>query len=231
MISKGKKTILIAILVLAAILVLKATNMGEALTLSNIQQKADNLRKIVEDNYMVAIGLFAISYILTNLFLPVATIFTLLGGFLFGTLAGAAYVSASATCGAVIGFWISRIFAGHWFQDKWQEQLKGFNHRFSQYGYIYLILIRMVPMMPYALINFLAGLTKIKTLTFAWTTAVGSLPGILIFSYAGRSLLRINSIEDILTGKVIAAFLLMTAFTGGIIAVKATLDKKNGMLA
>jgi uncharacterized membrane protein YdjX (TVP38/TMEM64 family) len=228
MLSRGKKimvTVVLAALVAAALF---ATNMGQSITLSNIQQKAENLQDIVDKYYITSILIFIASYILMNLILPTASIFTLLAGFLFGTAPAVAYTLTAAVFGAAAGFWLSRIFAGHWLQYKWQNQLSGFNEKFDKYGYVYLILIRMIPMMPYALINFIAGLTRAKTSIFMATTAIGSLPGILVFSYAGRHLLSIKSVEDVLTGKVLLAFLFMTIFIGSVTLLKAAMDKKNG---
>jgi len=71
-------------------------------------------------------------------------------------------------------------------------------------------------MMPYMLVNFLAGLAAVPLRTFIWTTAVGSLPGILLLSYAGRQLLSIKSVEAVLTPRVIAAFVLLAAFVAAV---------------
>jgi uncharacterized membrane protein YdjX (TVP38/TMEM64 family) len=81
--------------------------------------------------------------------------------------------------------------------------------------------------MPYLLVNFLAGLTKVRLRTFIWTTAIGSLPGILILSYAGGQFLNITSVEQVFTSKVIAAFVLLAGFAGLITVVKILTDNKQ----
>jgi uncharacterized membrane protein YdjX (TVP38/TMEM64 family) len=112
----------------------------------------------------------------------------------------------------LLGFWISRTFVGRWAQKKWARQLRYFNKELAQHGHIYLLGVRMVPIAPYMLINVLVGLTRIRAWTLLWTTAIGSLPCIFVWSYAGRQFLSIESIEDVFTPQVIFAFILLAVF-------------------
>jgi uncharacterized membrane protein YdjX (TVP38/TMEM64 family) len=204
---------------------LETTGFGEEFSLDSIQKKAAFLKSLVNDHYLLGVLVFISIYIIVNIWFPAAAVITLLGGFLFGTILGTIYVDVAAVSGALLAFWISRNLMGNWIQRRFSGQLKGFNRELSKYGYIYLILVRMIPMMPYFLINFMAGLTKIKTWTFIWTTAIGSLPGILVYSYAGRQLLSIKSVKDVLTFKVIIAFVLLAFFTGSIVIVRKIKNK------
>ena len=74
-------------------------------------------------------------------------------------------------------------------------------------GASYLLTLRLIPVFPFFLINFLAGLTKVPLRTFLWTTSLGIIPGTVVFAFAGQQLGSINSPADILSKKVIAAFL------------------------
>ena len=204
-----------------------ATDFGNDLSLSGIQSGATALKARVESNYVPAVAVFAFAYIVVNLWFPAAAVMTLLGGFLFGTVLGAVYVDAAATIGALVAFEVSRNVAGRWIQRKWGRQLHGFNRAVSKYGREYLLLVRMIPVMPYFLVNFLAGLTKVRPITFAWTTALGSLPGILIFCYAGRQLLAIESVDQILTFEVMMVFALLAVFIGSAVFVRWRLQKKG----
>jgi uncharacterized membrane protein YdjX (TVP38/TMEM64 family) len=165
-----------------------------------------------ENHYVFAVLVFILTYVLVNLWFPAAVVLTLLAGFLFGTFLGALYVDTAATAGAVIAFVFSRNFAGKWIQHRWNEHLRGFNRAISKYGSEYLLGIRMIPVMPYFLVNTLAGLTKVSLMTFAWTTVLGSVPGILIYCYAGQQLLTIESMDQVLTSKFIIAIVLLAVF-------------------
>jgi uncharacterized membrane protein YdjX (TVP38/TMEM64 family) len=201
------------------------TDFGDKLSLSSIQKGAVVLKGHVEAHYGFAVSIFVLTYIIVNLWFPAAALLTLLAGFLYGTVWGALYVDVAATLGAVAAFEISRNMAGQWIQDKWDAQLQRFNRAVVTYGCEYLLMVRMIPLMPYFLVNFLAGLTKVRTLTFAWTTALGSLPSILIFCHAGRQLLTIKSVDQVLTVNVIVTLALVAGFIGSVIVIKWALRK------
>jgi uncharacterized membrane protein YdjX (TVP38/TMEM64 family) len=227
MTNLNKKAFLIFILALSVVLILQTTDFGDDFSLGSIQKNAVALKRQVNAHYIIGILVFMSVYITMNLWFPAAAILTLLGGFLYGTVLGAIYVDIAATLGALLAFMISRKFVANWVQHRWQEQLIGFDREFSKRGYIYLLFVRLVPMMPYILINFIAGLTKVRLRTFIWTTAVGSLPGISIFSYAGGQLLSLKSVEQVFTSKVIIAFILLAVFWGLIVVIKMLTGKKK----
>jgi len=192
------------------------TGLGDELSLGGIQDIAVFLKGQVQANYAAAVAIFMVVYIVVNLWMPAAAVLTLLGGFLFGTAGAVVYVDTAATVGGCLAFWISSRFGGNWIQSRWRRQLVGFNRQIRRRGYAYLLVVRLIPMMPYMLVNFLAGLAAVPLRTFIWTTAVGSLPGILLLSYAGRQLLSIKSVEAVLTPRVIAAFVLLAAFVAAV---------------
>jgi uncharacterized membrane protein YdjX (TVP38/TMEM64 family) len=203
------------------------TDFGDKLSLSRIQKGASALKEHVENHYVPAVLVFVLTYVAVNLWFPAAAVLTLLAGFLYGTILGTIYVDAATTLGAVIAFGVSRNVAGKWIQHRWNQQLQGFNRAISRYGDEYLLLVRIIPVMPYFLVNFLAGLTKVRPIAFAWTTALGSLPGILIYCYAGRQLLTIKSMDHVLTFEVIIAFILLAGFIGSAVVVRWASKKRR----
>ncbi len=215
-----KKAVLIGVLAISGVAAVTMTDMGDGLTLARMQESALSLRSQVESHYIVSVFIFIGVYVVVNLWFPAAAVLTLLAGFLFGTVPAALYVDAAATFGAMVGFWLSRHLLGHWVQHRFHHQLVGFNQQLHQHGHFYLVMVRMIPMVPFSLVNFLAGLTKVRLRTLAWTTAAGSFPGILLFCYAGRQFMTINTMEDVLTPKVIVAFSLMAVFSISVIVIR-----------
>lgn len=222
-----KKLFLIFIVAAAVVLFLKFTDFGYTFSLAGIQEIATDLKKQANSHYLPGVLVFIGVYVFVNFWFPAAAVLTLLAGFIYGTLLGTVYVDLAATLGALLAFWISRNFAGRWIQQKWHRQLIGFNRELAGRGYIYLLLVRLIPVMPYVLINYLAGLTRVHFITFVWTTALGSVPGILILSYAGRQLLNITSVSQVFTFKVIIAFILLAGFVGSVTFIKIIKDKKT----
>jgi len=137
---------------------------------------------------------------------------TLAGGFLFHLFPGIIYVNVAATVGATLGFLFARYILGNKVQEKYASQLERFNRELDENGHLYLLTLRLIPAFPFFLINLLAGLTKVSLKTFFWTTMVGILPGSLVYSFAGSQLNTIESVEDIFSGSIIAAFLALALF-------------------
>jgi len=138
--------------------------------------------------------------------IPLASAFTLGGGFLFGTLAGAMYTNIGATLGAISVFLLVRYYLGLQVQQRYQKQLKQFNDEFAVNGIYYLLSVRFISVVPFFIINVCAGLTNATLMQFMVTTAIGILPGSLVYSYAGQQLVHINTLSDVITLPVVLAF-------------------------
>lgn len=197
----------------------------EILTLSKVKAHADAVRGIADDYPLAAAIVFIAAFVVVNLFLPGAALLTLLGGYAFGVLRAVVYVDVATTAAAVLCFVISRNVCGKVVQRRYADRLESLNAHIAEYGYLYLLLIRLFPMLPFFGINLTAGLTRVKLRTFAWTTAAGSIPGIAIFSYAGGSLLAIRSVEEVLTPKAIIAVALLIIMLVGVLAFRLAVGK------
>ena len=174
--------------------------------LAAIQEQANSFREFIEANYVIGVVIFMVVYILTiSASLPGAAVLTLLGGFLFGFWA-IIWINISSTIGAVINFFASRYVIGESVQKRFATQLKQFNKEFEENEVGYALFVRLAPVFPFFMVNFLAGLTRMKPSTFAWTTAIGTIPGTAAYVFAGRQLQEINSVSDILSTEILAVF-------------------------
>jgi len=219
--NKKTKQILLLVLLIVVIVALRKSPLGSILTFENLKQHRESLVAFVQDHYGLSVAFFIAVYILvTALSIPGAVVLTIGGGFLFGTVISTIYIDIGATTGATLAFLSARYLLGNRIQEKYQGQLKKFNEEFDKNGSHYLFSIRLIPVFPFFLINFLSGLTKIPIKTFIWTTALGIIPGTMIFAFAGRQIGTINSVSEILSMKVLAAFVILALFTLIPIAMK-----------
>ena len=62
---------------------------------------------------------------------------------------------------------------------------------------------------PFFMINLVAGLTPISLWTYGWTTAIGITPGSFVFAFAGQQLGNISSARDVFTIQIMIAFALL----------------------
>ena len=228
--KKKLNRIILLVVVVAVIIGLRFTGIGEKMTLANLQEHAGKLLDFSNGHYAVSVLAYILIYVLvTGFSLPGATVLTLAGGFLYGTFIGAVYVNIAATAGATLAFIFARYVAGQWIQAKYGDKLVKFNEELDRNGAKYLLTLRLIPVFPFFLINVFAGLTNVPLRTFVWTTSLGIFPGSLVYAYAGRQLGTIESTGDIFSGKVLLAFLLLAAFAiFPVVLNKIKARKKSG---
>lgn len=115
-----------------------------------------------------------------------ATPFVVAGALLFGLWFGAALNAVGLTLGAGGAFWVSR-FLIHGFVEprlmkrKWFEE---FNAGVKKNGLVYVMFLRLLPLIPYGAVNFAAGVTNVRFRSFFLGTAVGVLPHVFIITNA-----------------------------------------------
>src|SRR5512146_2853440 len=184
--GRNKKILLLVFLILAVI-TLRSSPLGSALTFENLQRNRQALLSFVSAHYILSVVSFISVYVIVAaLSIPGAVILTLAGGFLFGTIAGVLYVDVGATAGAVCAFLSARSLLGDRLQQTYGGHFAKFNGEMERNGVNYLLTLRLIAVFPFFLINFLAGLTKVPLKTFLWTTAIGIIPGTAVFAFAGQ---------------------------------------------
>lgn len=211
--TKHYPKILLFAALIAAGIVIRSLPVGDMISIENVKRSRELLVSSVERHYLLSVLSFIAAYIvIVALSIPGGAVMTLTGGFLFGVLPGALYVNAGATAGATLAFLAARYLIGDWLQIRYEGQLRKFNEEMNRNGFRYLISLRLVPVFPFFMINILSGFTNLRTGTFIWTTAVGIVPATFIFAYAGRQIGSISSLSEVLSGRVIAAFIILSLF-------------------
>lgn len=152
---------------------------------------------------------FAIYVFATALFLPGTMLLTIAGGALFGFLTGTLLVSFASTLGAVIAFLGSRFLFRDWVQARFGSRLAEVNAGVERDGAFYLFSLRLIPVLPFFIINPLMGLTSMRTRTYALVSQLGMLPVSATFALAGTQLARIESTRDILSPTLLGSFALL----------------------
>ncbi len=131
---------------------------------------------------------FAIYVAVTALSLPGAAIMTLAGGAVFGFTVGLVLVSFASSLGATLAFLSARFLLRDWVQQRFGARLAPLNAGIEREGAFYLFALRLVPVVPFFLVNLALGLTRIGTGTFYWVSQLGMLAGTAVFVYAGTQL-------------------------------------------
>ena len=168
----------------------------------------------------------AIYVAVAGLSLPGATVLTLVYGWYFGFWQGLLVVSFGSTAGAMIAFLISRYLLRDWIQSRMHERLLRIEGAFEREGAFYLFTLRLVPAVPFFIINAVMGLTKIRAATFWWVSQLGMLPATVAYVYAGSTVPSLQSLADdgvggILNWKMLLAFAIIGILP---LAIKKTLQ-------
>ena len=206
--SAGK--IAIAVVIALAIGAYFYFDLGRFLSLEALKDNRDHLLVFTEANYAVAAALFVLCYVVvTGLSLPGAVILTLAGGFLFGSVFGTLLVNLGATSGATLAFLAARYLLRDWVEQKFGRWLEPLQQGFARNAFSYLVTLRLIPLIPFFAINLVSGLTRMKVASYVAATSLGIVPGSFVYAYAGRQLGTINSLKEIASPNVIAAFILL----------------------
>ena len=202
------------ILLMAGLAVLFfASDFGRFLSLDYLksQQTAIELWRAADP--LAAMALFFGAYVLiTGLSLPGAVIMTLAGGAIFGLLWGTLLISFASSIGATLAFLASRFLLRDWVQARFGERLRTINEGIVKEGGFYLFTLRLVPIVPFFMINLLMGLTPIKTRTYYLASQVGMLAGTLVYVNAGTQIARIETLSGILSPVLLGSFVLLGIF-------------------
>lgn len=169
----------------------------------------------VESNIIgAALAYFTLYILVAALSLPGAAAITLLGGAVFGLWLGILLVSFASTIGATIAFLLSRTLFADTVNKKFSKHLTKINDGVEREGAFYLFSLRLIPAIPFFVINLVFGLSKMKTWTFYWVSQIGMLAGTFIYVNAGAQLGAAEelSVSGVLTLPIIGSFVLLALF-------------------
>tara|TARA_R110002110_G_scaffold65206_4_gene180005 strand:- start:89629 stop:90294 length:666 start_codon:yes stop_codon:yes gene_type:complete len=144
------------------------------------------LSETVEQAGILAPVLFVIMYATATVFFLPGSVLTLTGGFLFGPVLGTIYNIIGAVLGATLAFWIARFLASDWVAKKTGKRLQWLLQGIATSGWRFVAVVRLIPAIPFNLLNYALGLTKIRTLPYMVASAVFMLPGCFAYTYLGH---------------------------------------------
>jgi len=124
----------------------------------------------------------------TALSLPQGAVLTVSGGLLFGTVLGGALAVTGATIGAVILFLIARSALAETVAARGGKLLALVRDGLERDGFRYLLAIRLIPLLPFWLVNLAASLCGMRLLPYATATVLGIAPATFIFASIGAGI-------------------------------------------
>lgn len=188
-------------------------DLGRFLSLEYLKQSQDRFEALyAAEPLKVSLAYFALYVVATALSFPGAAIITLAGGAIFGLWWGTLLVSFASSLGATLAFLVSRFVLRDSIEAKFGNRLAEINRGIEKDGAFYLFTLRLIPVVPFFVINLVMGLTKMKALTFYLVSQIGMLAGTLVYVNAGTQLAQIDSLQGILSPALLGSFVLLGVF-------------------
>ncbi|WP_404788192.1 TVP38/TMEM64 family protein [Altericista sp. CCNU0014] len=126
-------------------------------------------------------------YVAGTLALLPSTPLNISGGMLFGPWWGILWTSVGAVGAATIAFFFSRTVGRPAMERRLAGRWQAMDAEIHRGGLFYMFAIRLIPVMPYGIVNFAAGLTSIRFRDFSIGTLLGTVPSVLPFVLVGSS--------------------------------------------
>lgn len=170
-----------------------------------IARQEDMLALIRDYPVESMVVVFLLHALLAALALPGASLLMLLAGSGFGALGGTLLCLAACTLGATATMLASR----HWLQPfmrrRYADRLAGFNARIDADGHAWLFSLRLLPVLPFAVVNVAVGLSGMKTWPFVWISLAGMTAGTFVYVNAGAELGHVRTLSDFYSPRMLAS--------------------------
>jgi uncharacterized membrane protein YdjX (TVP38/TMEM64 family) len=209
----GRKLLLLALVSAAAAVGYWA--IGDRLSFDYLATQEATFRDYLRQQpVMVSILALAVYVVVTGFSIPGASVLTLAYGWYFGFWQALWIVSFGSTAGATLAFLMIRYFFHDWVQQRFAGRLQSVSATLEREGAFYLFTLRLLPAVPFFVINALMGLTNIRARTFWWVSQLGMLPGTAAYVYAGASVPSLHrfaeeGVQSILSWQLLVAFTIL----------------------
>lgn len=138
------------------------------------------------------------------------SILSLAAAFAYGVWPGMLYIVIGATAAGITGYIMGRYFGDSVlrFQDsKWAQRIYP---RMKEQGFLYVFVLRLIPLVGFDILSYLAGMTRVRIRSFIPATLFGMLPGTFAYSLVGTSLASGDRTLILIALSVFALLLLLT---------------------
>ena len=207
------KKILVLALLAVCVVAFFALDLGRYFSLAYLKQSQDGFQQTYQQRPMLVTLVFFVVYVaVTALSLPGATILTLAAGAGFGLAWGTVVASVASTIGATLAMLAARTVLRDTMEKRFGKRLAEVNKGIARDGAFYLFTLRLIPAIPFFVLNLVMGLTRVRTWTFFWVSQLGMLAGTVVYVYAGTQIARIDSLRSILSPGIVGAFVLLGIF-------------------
>jgi uncharacterized membrane protein YdjX (TVP38/TMEM64 family) len=147
------------------------------------------IRDLIDRYPVTAPIVFALFYGIAKLSALPTLPFNLAAGLFWGPVLGGFYSTSGTLFGAIVSFWLARSVLGQPLAHRFNNRvIAEIQREFDAKGWMFLAFVRLNPIFPTGVLNYLLALTSVDTFTYAWTTFVFILPPSIAVAWIGYSL-------------------------------------------
>lgn len=148
-------------------------------------------------SWILSFGLWApVVYIIVYTIRPLiffpASVLSIAGGLAFGAWMGTLYTIIGATLGAMLSFLVAKSVGKSITTKDWTGNAAKFQKQMEQNGFLYVLLFRLIPVINFDLISYMAAIAKVRFTSFALATLIGIIPGTFAYNFLGSSFVSGN---------------------------------------
>ncbi|MEC9266758.1 MAG: VTT domain-containing protein [Alphaproteobacteria bacterium] len=189
-----------------------AAGLDRFVSLEALQAHRAELQGFVAAHAVAAVVIYMVVYaLMVAASLPGATLFTVTGGLLFGSLLGTAYTVVAATIGATVIFLIARSAFGDALRQKAGRRVERLLDGFRDNAFSYLLVLRLVPLFPFFVVNVAPAFADVRLRVYVLATLIGIVPGTFVYAQVGAGFDSVIasggtlSLSGVLTADVVLA--------------------------
>jgi uncharacterized membrane protein YdjX (TVP38/TMEM64 family) len=130
---------------------------------------------------------YVVLYAIGTVAMVPGSLFDTLGGVLFGPVLGSVVNLIGGSIGAFLAFFVARYVAGDWVEQRCGRRVREIKHSVEAEGWRFVAMVRLVPVFPYTVFNYLLGLTRIPFWQYAVTTVVCMAPSTVVYTWLGHA--------------------------------------------
>ena len=153
--------------------------------------------------YVIAYALNTVSV------LPPIGFISLSAGLAFGKALGALLLLLGASLGSTCTFFISRFFGRQAVEKLIKGKFKEFDDSLAKKGFVTILFLRLIPLVPYEALNYVPGLSKISFRSYFFASFIGFIPGVIVSAFFGGALGEIKNFKDIFSFKFALALIVL----------------------
>lgn len=177
------------VILIAGLIAFFALGLHNYLSFEILRENTEMLSLWVERSYVLAASAYILVYVIVVAFsLPGGAVMSMTGGFLFGWIAGIFYILIGATIGATVLFLAAKTALGDALRNRTKGAIRKLEDGFRENAFNYLLFLRLVPALPFWIVNLVPAFLGVSLRTYILATFIGIIPGAAVYSSIGNGL-------------------------------------------